>query len=100
EGLATAVYTPVPFNGEVRILAAASVTDTLAVVATSVQLEGLKVQVAPLSADTLVDREVPVTVTVVDAEGEAVAGATVSLSGAKDASGTTDGAGRFRTSVS
>jgi adhesin/invasin len=99
DGIATATYTAVPRNGEVRIMAAATVVDTLSRVGTSIQLEGLTVALSPASTDTLVDREVPVAVTVTDGEGEPVAAAAVTLSGARDASGVTDGAGRFRTAV-
>lgn len=99
EGVATAAFTPVPRNAEARILAAASVEDSMVAVATSILMEGLTVQVTPASPDTLVDRAVPVTITVTDAEGEPVASAALSLSGARETTGRTDGAGRFQTSV-
>lgn len=99
EGMATATYIPVPRNGEARIKATATVMDTATTVGTSVQLEGLSVRITPASRDTLVDNAVPVTVTVTDGDGEPVAAAAVSLQGAEDASGVTDGAGRFRTRI-
>ncbi|MDQ3001801.1 MAG: Ig-like domain-containing protein [Fibrobacterota bacterium] len=99
EGTATATYAGVPRNGEVRILASADVGDSLAVVGTSLQLEGLTVRITPLSPDTLIDETVPVTITVSDGEGEPVAAATVKLTGTANADGITDGAGNYRTSV-
>lgn len=99
DGLATAIFTAVPRNGEVRILALATVSDTLAVVGTSVQLEGLTVKVEPAATDTLVDKAIPIAVTVTDGEGDPVAAAALSLQGAKASSGLTDGAGRFNTSA-
>ena len=99
DGVATAVYAGVPRNGEVRILASADVGDSMAVVGTSLQLQGLTVRVTPLSPDTLVDRSVPLTVSVTDGEGEPVAATLVKLQGAAAPEGVTDGSGSFRTSV-
>ena len=99
DGMATATYAGVPRNAEARILASAEVGDSLAVVGTSVQLQGLTVSVAPLSFDTLIDQAVPVTVTVRDGDGEPVAAAAVKLQGAAASDGVTDGAGEFHTTV-
>lgn len=99
DGMATATYAGVPRNAEARILASADVNGRTATVGTSVQLEGMTVAIVPLSSDTLIDEAVPVTVTVRDGDGEPVAAAAVTLQGAAAATGTTDGAGNFRTTV-
>jgi len=99
DGMATATYAALPKNGEVRIFAAATLADSQQVVATSLQLEGLTVGIAPQSPDTAVGESDPVTVTVTDGEGEPVAAAEVKLQGAAIATGTTDGAGRLHTTV-
>jgi hypothetical protein len=99
EGMATAAYTGVPRNAEAHILASADVGDSLAVVGTSVQLQGVTVKVTPLSLDTLINQAVPVIVTVRDGEGEPVAAASVKLTGAAASVGVTDGAGEFRTTA-
>lgn len=99
DGMATATYSGIPRNVEARILASADVGDSNATVGTSVQLQGMTVTITPLSQDTLVDESVPVTVTVRDGDGEPVAAATVTLQGAAAATGTTDGAGNFKTTV-
>ncbi|MDB5050490.1 MAG: Ig domain protein group 1 domain protein [Fibrobacteres bacterium] len=99
EGTATATYAGVPRNGEVRILASADVGDSTAIVGTSIQLQGLTVSITPLSPDTLIDQNVPLTISVTDGEGEPVAAAAVKLQGASASEGVTDGAGLFRTSV-
>ncbi|MEO7427464.1 MAG: Ig-like domain-containing protein, partial [Fibrobacteria bacterium] len=98
-GKATVEYAGGARNAEVRILAFADVGDSTASVGTSLQLQGLTVTVAPLSPDTLIEKSVPVTVSVTDGDGQPVASATVKLQGAADAEGVTDGAGKFRTSV-
>lgn len=99
DGMATAVYAGIPRNAEARILASADLGDSSAVVGTSVQLQGLTVKVRPVSLDTLIGAAVPVIVTVRDGDDEPVAAASVTVQGADDASGTTDGAGEFRTTV-
>jgi hypothetical protein len=98
-GKATAQFSSAPRNGEAHILAAATMDDSLTVVGTSVLLAGLTVDVIPLSPDTAVGSNLPVDVTVADGDGEPVASASVSLTGAKDASGITNAAGTFRTGV-
>ncbi|MDB5103258.1 MAG: putative invasin [Fibrobacteres bacterium] len=99
DGIATATYSGVPRNGEVRILATADVGDSMAVVGTSIQLEGLTLRIAPLSPDTLIGQSVPVTVTLIDGEGEPVPAALVKLQGTAASEGVTDGAGTLRTTV-
>lgn len=99
DGMATASYTGVPRNGEARILASAQVGDAMAVVGTSVQLEGVTLSLTPLSPDTLVGESVPVIIALKDGDGEPIAAAAVKLQGAAATEGVTDGAGLIRTSV-
>ncbi|GEM_PF-1206347 len=99
DGVATAVYTGVPRNGDVRILATAQIGDTLSTVGTSVQLEGVTAVITPLSPDTGIGESVPVTITMLDGEGEPIASAPLKLQGTAATEGVTDGAGRFLTSV-
>ncbi len=99
EGMASATFTAIPKNGEVRILAATRIGDSQVVVGTSLQLTGLTVHIVPQSSDTLVGESVPLTVSVTDGEGEPVPAAEVKLQGTTSLSGTTDGAGRLHTSV-
>jgi adhesin/invasin len=99
DGMATATYTGVPRNGEARILASAQVSDTMAIVGTSIQLEGVTVSLTPLSPDTLIGESVPLTIALKDGDGEPIAAAPVKLQGASVPDGVTDGAGLFRTSV-
>lgn len=99
DGMATATYAGIPRNAEAHILASADVGDSVAVVGTSVQLQGVTVTVTPLSLDTLIGEAVPVTVTVRDGDDEAIAAAAVKLQGAAAEGGVTDGAGQFRTTV-
>ncbi|MEO6096776.1 MAG: invasin domain 3-containing protein [Fibrobacteria bacterium] len=99
EGAATAVYSGLPRNAEVNILAFTQIADTTAVVGTSVQLEGVTLAIAPLSPDTLVGSLVPLTLTLKDGEGEPIAAVPVKLQGAVSSDAVTDGAGVVRTSV-
>ena len=99
DGMATAIYSALPKNGEAHIFAAATLADSLQVVSTSVQLEGLSVTILPQSPDTAMGENDPLTVSVTDGEGEPVAAAEVKLQGAALATGTTDGAGRLHTTV-
>jgi adhesin/invasin len=99
DGVATAIFSSTPRNGEAHVYAGASVSDSITVVRTSILLSGLTVEIVPLSPDTSVGATVPVDVTVTDGDGEPVASAPVKLSGAKDEAGVTNAAGQFRTSV-
>ena len=99
DGMATATYTGLPRNGEARILASAQVGDTMAIVGTSVQLEGVTLSLTPLSPDTLIGESVPLIIALKDGDGEPIAAAAVKLQGAAATEGVTDGAGLIRTSV-
>lgn len=99
KGEAKATYTPVAANQDVRLLVGAVIDDAMRFAGTSVSLRGATVKIEASALDTLVNRSIAFTITVKDGDGEAVAGARLTLEGLRDQNGTTDAAGIFRSSA-
>ncbi len=98
-GKATATFYSVPINAQARVIAQLKTKDSTLAVAASVWLTGISVLISPDYTNALVDKEVPVTVTVLDGSGEPVSNAELEIDGAVDTSGLTNGDGVFKTSV-
>ena len=98
-GIARAILKSIPINAEARVIAWIFLDGVKKEVGQTVTLSGLEITLVPQVRNQLVNIAVPVTVEVVDAGGQPVPGATITLGGALSGTLTTKGDGTATTSI-
>lgn len=98
-GEAHVTFTSVPINTAAEIRAWTIVDDSTQIVRIPISIVGLEVDIVPDSINTVLNTVIPVTIYVNDASGQPVPNSQLTITGASDLSGVTDGSGRFTTST-
>ncbi|MBF0431185.1 MAG: Ig-like domain-containing protein [Fibrobacteria bacterium] len=98
-GRAQAVFHSVQKNQEITVTGTVVEDGLTRSATTSIKITGLRVSVVPANTDVSVNATVPVYITVTDARDAEVPFAAVSLSGATEAAGITDGSGKLTTTA-
>jgi hypothetical protein len=98
-GNAYAVFQSVQENADVTITASLVFPDTTITEGTVISMTGIVIEVIPAIQDALINSSVPVNIKVADGEGLPVSSTAVTITGATEAAGITDGNGEINTSV-